>query len=244
MSLIMRNRLLYAGLLAYLCLGLVGCGAEAPAPPAEDVVIRDVATLIETVPANGTDAAEQLPIVLYFDKEPLAVTVNGSAARVQENKAIWCFPNSSPQGDQLFHIEWTNPDGSSHAGAFIRLSVATVDFVEMAIVTSSVLEGERNLDADLLNREGIWFELNVPVIARKAKLLAADGRDLGWKTVWDDLTLTFRPGANGQALENGRSYRIEMVFFNPSWQRGHACDCGADCSRLKNYEVTISFVTN
>ena len=39
--------------------------------------MAEVAKLVKTIPASGEDASEYLPVVLYFDKEPLAVTVEG-----------------------------------------------------------------------------------------------------------------------------------------------------------------------
>ena len=239
----MRDKLLCAVWLAFLCLELVGCGDQTQVSPVEQAAVIDVANLTETFPTNGEIAAEQLPVVLYFDKEPLAVTVNGTAARVQGNRAIWCFPNPNPkEGNQLFHIEWTNPDGSLAAGAYIRLTVSTVAFAEPAIVSGNVKDGERDVDADFLNKDGIWFVYNIPVILTRSKLLDANGRDLGWEVVWGDLTLTLRRGANGVMLENDRSYRIEMVF-SKRWGHEDACACMEDCSHFENYQGTIRFVT-
>ena len=109
--------LVCAGFLVCLCFGLVGCEDEDPQ------IVKEVAQLVETVPASGERAAAHQPVVLYFDKEPLAVTVNGTAARVEGNSAIWSFPKPPSYGDGLFHIEWTNPDGSPNVGTSIRLMV-------------------------------------------------------------------------------------------------------------------------
>ena len=78
--------LLVSGFLVCLCFGLVGCEDEDPQ------IVKEVAELVETVPASGERAAAHQPVVLYFDKAPLAVTVNGTAARVVGNSAIWSFP--------------------------------------------------------------------------------------------------------------------------------------------------------
>ena len=67
--------LVCVGLLTLLCFGLVGCGDEDP------VSVSEVAKLVQTVPASGERAAAHQPVALYFDKTPLAVTVNGTAAR-------------------------------------------------------------------------------------------------------------------------------------------------------------------
>ena len=257
-SLMFARLLVCVGLLAFPCFGLVGCGDEDPvssvegdeAPvssletvPEDDVVVREVAKLVKTIPASGEDAAELLPLVLYFDKEPLAVTVNGTAARVRGNTASWCFPNPTQKlGDQLFHIEWTNPDGSPNVGTNIRLTVLIAEFTEPVIVSGSVSDREADVDPDPLNRDGIWFSFDDPVIVLKFKLLAEDGEGLGWEAVWDDQTLIFHPGASGKLLENGRRYMIQMAVSEPWIYNEISCEC-MDCSHYKNPEWTIGFIT-
>ena len=206
------------------------------------VVMADVAKLVRTLPANGEDAADHLPIVLYFDKEPLAVTVNGTAARVDGNRAFWCFPHPRPQGDALFHIEWTNPDGSPNVGADIRLWVVIVEFHEPSITAGSISDGNADADPDLLNREGIRFGFDEPVIDSGSKLVAEDGEDLDWEAVWDDQTVIFRPGANGKLLENGKTYIIWMLIAEAWIYDGISCEC-IDCSRYTPNKWTIEFMT-
>ncbi len=236
------------GLLAFPCFGLVGCGDEDSVSSIEtvpkEVVEREVAKLVKTIPANGEVAAELLPLVLYFDKEPLAVTVNGTAARVEGKRAVWCFPNPTQKlGDQLFHIEWTNPDGSPNVGAYIRLTLVVAHLARVSIVAGSVSNNATDVDPELLNRGGIRFDFDEPVISLKSKLVAEDGEDLGWKAVWwDDQILTFRPGANGKLLENGRGYIIQIMVSERWTYHEFACDC-MDCSYFENIDWTIEFRT-
>ena len=239
--------LVCVGLPALPCFGLVGCGDESPESSVEtvpeDTVVRDVANLVKTIPATGEDASEYLPVVLYFDKQPLAVTVNGTAARVEGKRAVWCFPNPNRDfGNELFHIKWTDPDGSPNIGAFIRLIVTSPDISLPSIVVGSVMDGDADVDPDPLNRDGIRFEYDEPVIGLKAKLLTTDGEDLGWEAVWDDRTVIFRPGANGALLENGKSYIIRMVVAEVWIYNEFACDC-MDCSYFENIDRTIRFRT-
>ena len=230
------------GLLTLLCIGIVGCGEEAPVSASEEVVVGEGAKLVKTVPANGEDASEYLPVVLYFGKEPRAVTVNGTAARVEGKRAVWCFPNPTKLGDQLFHIKWTNPDGSLNVGAFITLTVYTHGFSEPAITLASVLDGDADVDPEPLYLDGIRFEFDESVIDLKSKLLTEDGEDLGWEVVSDERTLIFRLGANGELLENGRRYTIQIVVAEPWIYNEFACDC-MDCSWYKDTEITVGFVT-
>ena len=191
------------------------------------MVIADVAKLVRTLPANGEDAADHLPIVLYFDKAPLAVTVNGTAARVDGNRAFWCFPYPPPYGDGLFRIEWTNPDGIPNVGTSIRLTVVVnSDYcAERSITLGSVSGGEADVDPDPLNRNGIRFDFNEPIIDVQSQLLTEDGESLDWEVVWDDQTVIFRPSRNGDLLEHGRGYLIRLVvaeawIYSEIW-----CEC-------------------
>ena len=206
------------------------------------MVMADVAKLVRTLPANGEYAADHLPIVLDFDKEPLAVTVNGTAARVDGNRAFWCFPYPPPYGDALFHIEWTNPDGTLNVGTSIRLAVLNSDYVPPVITLGSVSGGEADVDPDLLNRNGIRFDFDEPIVDVQSQLLTEDGENLDWETVWDDQTVIFRPGANGDLLEHGRGYMIQLVVaeawtYNEIW-----CEC-IDCSLYGNHKWIIEFIT-
>ena len=235
------------GLLALPYFGLVGCGDEDSVSSVEtvpeDPVVKDVAKLVKTVPASGKDAGESLPLVFYFDKEPRTVTVNGTAARVRGNTASWCFPNPTQKlGDQLFHIKWTNPDGSPNVGTYIRLRVVIASFSEPFIITGNVVDGDADVDPDRLNRGGIRYDFNQPVIGLKARLLTEAGEDLGWEAVWNDQTVIFRPGANGKLIENGKSYIIRMVVDAAWIYNEFACDC-MDCSYFENIDITIRFVT-
>ena len=245
-SLMFARLLICVGLLAFPCFGLVGCGDEAPVSSVETVpeeaVVREVAKLVKTKPASWQVAAVIFPVILYFDKEPLAVTVNGTAAHVQGRRASWCFPNSVALGDQLFHIKWTNPDGSPNVGTSIRLTVDTVDITTPSITAGTVSHDDADVDPDPLNRGGIRYDFDEPVIGLKSKLLTEDGEDLGWEAVWDDQTLIFHPVASGKLLENGRRYMIQIVVAEPWIYNEISCEC-MDCSHYKNPEWTIGFIT-
>ena len=207
------------------------------------MVMADVAKLVKTIPASGEDASEYRPVVLHFDKQPLAVTVNGTAARVEGKIAIWCFPNPNRDfGNQLFHIKWTDPDSSPNSGTFIKLIVSSPDISLPSIVLGSVMDGAADVDPDPLHWEGIRFEYDEPVIVLKAKLLATDGEDLDWEAIWDDRTVTFRFGTNGKLLEHGKSYIIQMVVAEAWIYNEFACDC-MDCSYFENIDRTIRFRT-
>ena len=206
-------------------------------------VMAEVAKLVKTIPASGEDASEYLPVVLYFDKEPLAVTVDGTAARVQGNKAVWCFPNPNrDSGNQLFHIKWTDPDGSQNVGTHIELTVSNAHFEPPELTWLSINHGDADVDPDRLNMGDLRFYFNEPIIGVKAKLLTEDGKDLGWKAIWDDQSVTFFPDANAKLFENGTRYIVQMVVDEPWIYNEISCEC-MDCSWYKKPEWTIEFVT-
>ena len=243
--------LVYTSWLALCCFGLMGCGEEDLVSSVdtidevetvdEDVVVGDVATLVETVPADGGDAAYDRPIRLYFDKTPLAVSVNGTPAKVKGNLVCWYFPDGRT-GNKLLHIEWTNPDGTKNVGTHIRLRVATVSWAEMGIASGRIWDGSDDVVPDDLNQDFIQYDFTKPAVVVKAQLLTEDGVDLGWEAVWQDQTLKFRRGANGQLLENGKRYMIHIVLDEAWVYNSDACAC-IDCSWFKNHEFIIRFAT-
>ena len=120
--------------------------------------------------------------------------------------------------------------------------MVTIDISLPSITAGNVFDGDADVDPDPLNRDGIWYSFDEPVIGLEAELVTEDGEDLGWEVVWEDRTVISRPGANGTPLENGRRYMIQMVVAEPWIYNEFACEC-MDCSWYKNPEWTIEFVT-
>ena len=246
--------LVYAGWLALYCFGLMGCGEEDPVPSVEivdevdtvdeKVVVGDVAALVETVPADGGDAAYDRPVRLYFDKTPLGVSVNGTPAKVKGKLVCWYFP-SGWRGSG-FHIEWTNPDGTKNVGTHITLRVADVSWAKLEIASGHISDGDADVDPDGLNQDFIRYDFTKEVVVLKAQLLTEDGVDLGWEAVWEDhwfgTTVKLRRGANGKLLENGKRYMIHIVLDEAWIYNSDACEC-MDCSWFKNHEFIIRFAT-
>ena len=243
--------LVYAGWLALHCFGLMGCGEEDPVSSVEivdevetvdeKVVVSDIATLVETVPASGEWATHDRPVILYFDKIPLAVSVNGTPAKVKGNLACWYFPSGRRDTD-LFHIEWTNPDGTKNVGTHITLSLIDVSWAEMNIEGGNIADGIEDVDPDDFNQDLIQLDFTKRAVVVKAKLLTEDGIDLGWEADWEDQTLKFRRGANGKLLENGKRYMVHIVLDEAWVYSGDTCEC-MDCSWAKNHEFIIRFAT-
>ena len=237
--------LVYAGWLSLYCFGLIGCGEEDPVSSVETVdekvVISDVATLVETFPASGELAAYDRPVILYFDKTPLAVSVNGTPAKVKGDLVCWFFPSGWVDSD-LFHIEWTNPDGSKNVGTYIRLRAVDVSWAELEITSGSITDGAADVDPDDFNQGFIRFDFLKPAVVVKAKLLTEEGVDLRWEADWNDRTLKIRRGADGKLLENGKRYMVHIVLDEAWVYSSDTCKC-MDCSWAKNHEWIIRFAT-
>ena len=210
----MRARLVMrVGLVMCACFGIVGCGNESPVFPDETVPegegVREVANLVSTVPMTGEEAADTRPVTLFFDKIPLAVTVNDTPAVINGKQAKWTIPRNIDDGSQLLlHIKWVNPDGSQHVGAFIRLIVVHPHIDPPNVENGNIQAGDAMVDPELINRDGIWFEFDRPIRKSEFKVLTKDRADLGWNVVWDAAgrIVTLTPGI---PLEHGRLYRID-----------------------------------
>ena len=211
----MRARLvLCVGSVMCACFIMVGCGNESPVSPdetgPEDEVVREVANLVSTVPMTGEEAADTRPVTLFFDKIPLAVTVNNTPAVINGKQAKWTIPRNIDDGSQLLlHIKWVNPDGSQHAGTFIRLIVVHPHIDPPDVVNGNIGDGDSLVDPELINHGGIWFEFDKPIRESDFRVLTKDGQDLGWHVVWDaaGIIVTLTPGI---PLEYGRLYRIDF----------------------------------
>ena len=225
----------------------IGCADDSPNPTEsveEDVFVSDVATLIETLPASGELAAYDEPVVLYFNKRPLSVSVNGTPAKVKGNLACWDIPNQKT-GTKSLRIEWTNPDGTTSVGPEVWLKVAHVSRIVMYLRDGSISEGD-HVDPDDFNEHFIQYSFTKRAVGVMAKLASENGNDLGWEAVWEDskfpTILKLHRGENGKLLEKGKRYRIEIVVDEAWIYKTDMCEC-MKCSEYKNHRFTIPFMT-
>ena len=234
----------------------LGCADDSPNPTEsveEDVFISDVATLVDTLPTNEERAAYDRPVVLYFDKRPLAVSVNGTPATVKGNLACWHFPDGKT-GVALLDIKWTNPDGTENVGARITLQVGHASWAEMYLARGSIWDATNDVDPDEFNRHPIRYSFTKEAVGVMAKLFSEDGVDLGWEAVWEDQTVKIKErllehqtlklhrGENGKLLEHGKRYMIKIVVDEAWVYFTDICEC-MECSGYKNHEFSIAFMT-
>ena len=233
----------------------IGCADDSPNPTEpveEDVFVSDVATLIETLPASGEEAAYDRPVVLYFNKRPLAVSVNGTPAKVKGNLVCWDIPNGDT-GPRSLRIEWTNPDGTTSVGPEVWLKVAYFSWEEMYIASGSIGEAD-HVDPDEFNQHPIRYNFTKPAVGVRATLYDESGADLDWEAVWEDHTLSrngrllkhqtlkLHRGTNGKLLEHGKRYMIEIEVDEAWIYFTDMCEC-MKCSWFKNRRFLITFMT-
>ena len=222
----------------------LGCADDSPNPTEsvkEDVFVSDAATLIETLPASWELTAYDRPVVLYFNKRPLSVSVNGTPAKVKGNLACWDFPNGDT-GTKLLRIEWTNPDRTTSVGPEMWLKVAHFRWSKMEIALGHISDGDSDIHPDAFNQRTIRFHFTKPAAGVMAKLLSEDGNDLGWETVWEDQAVKLRRGENGKLFEKGKRYMIQIVVDEAWIYKTDMCEC-MECSGYKNHEFIITFTT-
>ena len=231
----------------------IGCADDSPNPTEsveeelveEDVFVSDVATLVGTNPANEGDAAYDRPVILYFDKKPLSVSVNGTPAKVKGNLACWHFPDANT-GSRLLDIKWTNPDSTENVGARITLQVWNVSWEEMNLVRGTIWDGTHDVDPDKFNEHFFQYIFTKRAVGVEAKLFSEDGDDLGWEAVWEDHNLStilkLHRGANGKLLEHEKRYMIKIVVDEAWIYNTDMCKC-MECLSYKNHEFSIIFVT-
>ncbi|MBI1927717.1 hypothetical protein HYR99_26205 [Candidatus Poribacteria bacterium] len=166
------------GLLGAMSLVLLGCSSEP------------VAHLLRSEPSNGEtivikdSLSPKVTLKLFFDADPLLVSVNGVYARRVENTATWAGWSQDaydPVEKKLrLSISWTNLDRTAGDGATIYLRVHFTDNEPPRVIGGNVKDGQKEVDPELLNIEGVIIEFNEPLAKASLSLATENGYDLGW----------------------------------------------------------------
>ena len=98
------------------------------------------------------------------------------------------------------------------------------------IVTGSVSDGDADVDANVLNRDGILYSFSEPIAVSQIDLRLKDGPILGWIVQWsaDQQTVALRPPNTCSILMNDSTYVIDMSVSD------YACS---------ESEISITFAT-
>ena len=125
------------------------------------------ATAASTFPAAGSEVAPNWLLTISLDESVDAVTVNGAAATGSgRHWAINLAGFNFPPGSITLNIGWTKQNWTAGAGARVPLTIlAEADRTTPDIVSSSVLNRERDVEVAPLNANGI----RIPVFRIRRK---------------------------------------------------------------------------
>ena len=103
-------------------------------------------------------------------------------------------------------------------------------FAAPEISTGMVIDGEADVDPNVLNRDGIVYSFSEPIAVYQIDLRLKNGPTLGWIVQWsaDQQTVTLRPPNPCSILMNDSTYVIDMSISS------YAC---------WESEIPISFTT-
>lgn len=199
------------------------------------------ARLIKTEPQGSTLHPFRRTIELIFT-DPVRKVIVDDVPSVPNDSApalVWTA--------SLDHLDSYDKPGS-HPRKFICLSVTyeddfgkrieelcgwlphtVIEYPLPRIINGTVKDGDRNVDFQQLNRDGITFLFNKPILPERGhiEIRPTEGEPLNWKTVWTPESVKITPLAD-TALKAGVTYLIEIIYQDAKGDR---------------VEETISFTT-
>ena len=195
------------------------------------IVKRATTVVMDPPPRARTDGVVYLiypttEFTLMFNEEVVGVTVNGTPAKGWGRNWKWSAQPYLPEGLVLVVVEWINRDGSAEARRVGPYYVGYIDCDATVITSSTVNDGQNDVDPALINARGFRFDFDEAVTG-VINLTNEAGEDLDWIGIVVGQTATLTPVA-GQELVNETTYKIEIDV-----QDG----CG---NQLK---ATITFIT-
>jgi hypothetical protein len=177
-----------------LAVWMVGCGGEDEGT---------VATVTGVVPASGETVAANAEITITFDNPVTDVTVNGEAAT--GSGKTWKYKGTLQASNA---IAWTNEDESAGEGYTVSYTVEAPDTEAPTITGSEPANGDKNLDPEEVNSNGITVEFS-EAIKKVSIEVTVEGEALKWTggTLSDD-----KKSALAEMLSGGElPYEAEIV---------------------------------
>ena len=218
------HKLLRAGILIMLGMLIIciigGCADDNPPekivepPQLEDDTPPPPTITVVVDPPPGGDIDRRAEFTLWFNEEVVAVTVNDTTAT--GSGLTWKVVPYLPLGPgKTLNIKWTNRDG--FAGT-IEVGPYSVWIVEPpAIMSSTVFDGDVDVDPAPINAGGFRFDFDEPVIGT-IKLTDEAGADLNWIANVAGQTATLTAAA-GQELVNETTYKVEINVHDAAGNR-------------------------
>ncbi len=186
--------LLLAGLFALSL--IVGCGGDDDGDgdaPAD-------AAFTSATPAGGEIAANG-SITLNFDNDPGDVTVSPAGVVSGAGKSRTVAGPFTP-GPLTLNVSWTNGGGSTT----LNYTVTAPDTQEPTVTGGTVKDGDKDVDPEPLNTDGIEITFSEDVTGNIA-LQTEGGDDVGWLGKVEGTTGTLESVA-GKEIGNETTYVI------------------------------------
>ncbi len=169
---------------------------------------RVTTVLVDPRPATTLSLRQEFS--LTFDKGVTAASVNG--AQATGSGRHWIASPALLEGTVFLHVGWTNRDGTpgvEAVGPYVVRNPDVVRDVTPPLITSStVRDGERNVDPADVHREGIRVTFD-KAITGSMKLTDEAGTDLNW-IGWVDGQTAALDVIAGRELDYETTYKIEI----------------------------------
>ena len=171
-------------------------------------VLKPVTVMVDPAPGPLSYINHGQELTLRFSTEVLSAKINGrSAEGAGRDWRIWS--SHVPHGEaQFLSIEWTNRDRSTEAIRVGPYYVANIEFSDPQISSSTVSDGDADVDPAPINQGGLRFDFDEPVTGT-ITLTDEAGADLNWIAIVAGQTATLTAVA-GQELVNETTYKIEI----------------------------------
>ena len=210
------RKLLRAGVLITFGMLIIGItsGCDDNPPQSEDDVAPASATevVIDPPRASTDGVVYSIPpntkFTLTFNEGVIAVTVNDTPASGSGLNWTWSAQPVLSYGSVTLEIEWQNRDGSGGFATSGPYEVADNGGDPPTITSSTVNDGDANVDPGPINTGGFRFDFDEPITGI-VKLTDEAGANLKWIGKVDGKTATLTVIA-GQELVNETIYKIEI----------------------------------
>jgi hypothetical protein len=203
-----------------LAVWMVGCGGDEGEEPGTVTTVDPPAG--STIPANQA-------IKITFDNPVDAVMVDGTPATGSAKN--WTFQGDLT-GKTGISITWTNKDTDATAGGPhpVAYTVKAADTTPPTVTGSSIGDGDKDVDPESVNEDGIEIEFSEPT--KKVKIdVTVEGEALKWTVETSDDEMT----ATAIMLPGGElPYESEVVVVVN----------GEDAAGNKMEETEITFTTS
>jgi hypothetical protein len=197
-----------------LAVWMVGCGGEDDGT---------VAVVTGVTPAEGTEVAANAEITITFDNPVTDVTVNGQPAT--GSGKTWKYKGTLTASNA---IAWTNEDESAGEGKTVAYTVTAADEVPPEITDSTPADGDKDLDPESVNTDGMEIKFNEALKKVSVEVLVED-EALKWSATLSDDKMT----AVIEMIKGGElPYEAEVVL------KGTAEDLAGN--KLEDFEITFT----